>query len=94
MSFNVDLVQFEVANSSLNSSCQEVEQILQNIYDTIRPMGEAQWGRSLPVWGELQQRWNSEYQEVQQAGLNIKNAAVRVREEFYDGDVRGAAVFS
>lgn len=94
MSFNVDLVQFEVANQSLSSSCQEVEQILQNIYDTIRPMGEAQWGRSLPVWGELQQRWNVEYEEVQQAGLNIKNAAMRVREEFFDGDVRGAAVFN
>lgn len=94
MSFNVDLVQFETANQSLNASCQEVEQILQNIYDTIRPMGEAQWGRSLPVWGELQQRWNAEYTEVQQAGVNIKNAAVRVREEFFDGDVRGAAVFS
>ncbi|MGO2660335.1 WXG100 family type VII secretion target [Mycetocola reblochoni] len=94
MSFNVDLVQFEAANQSLNNSCQEVEQILQNIYDTIRPMGEAQWGRSLPAWGELQQRWNTEYQEVQQAGVNIKTAAIRVREEFYDGDVRGAAIFS
>lgn len=94
MSFNVNLPQFEAANLSLNSSCQEVEQILQNIYDTIRPMGEAQWGRSLPAWSELQQRWNTEYAEVQQAGVNIKNAAIRVREDFYQGDVRGAAIFS
>ncbi|MGO2520944.1 MAG: WXG100 family type VII secretion target [Microbacterium sp.] len=94
MSFNVNLPQFEAANMSLNGACQEVEQILQNIFDTIRPMGEAQWGQSLPAWGELQQRWNAEYAEVQQAGVNIKNAAIRVRDEFQQGDARGAAIFS
>lgn len=94
MSFNVNLPQFEAANMTLTSSCQEVEQIMQNILDTIRPMGEAQWGRSLPAWGELQQRWNAEYADVQQAGMNIKNAAIRVRDEFMQGDVRGAAIFS
>jgi len=94
MSFNVNLQAFNDANVELNASCDQVERILTELHEIIRPMGEAQWGESLPAWGELQTVWDKEYIDIQMAAVQIKNAAIKVREDFAMGDLRGAALFS
>jgi uncharacterized protein YukE len=77
-------------NDGLNGSLQQMRAILAQLDNVLRNMPQAAGGKAVPLWSDLQLRWNGRCDDMDARLSAAQRANLLVATTFRDGDNNGA----
>ncbi len=82
------------ANDSLNAAVGTTKAILDDLNGVLQRMQQATNNSALPLWADLQNRWNGQYSDMVVRIENGHQASVDAHQFFLDGDAQSVRIMS